>query len=364
MDPFRIVHQRSGSYPIWLGHGLLAQLGDLLESLESPGGIALLVAEGLPRIWIDTLTNGLGTSLHSISFPDSETSKTLSNAERIVGALIATGANRDWIAIVAGGGSAGDTGGFAASIFMRGIRYVHVPTTLLAQVDSSIGGKLGVNHLAGKNLIGVFCPPSAVVADLDTLSTLPPHELRSGLYEALKAGVIADRELFELMETRRESILSGGEEMDEVVARSIDVKIAIVSDDEREEDRRRLLNYGHTIGHGFEAATRYSVLTHGDAVAWGMLAANAVARDRNIITTDARERIDRAILSYRPQPLPPIDHAEVMAAISHDKKFKREKLVMVLPVGIGSCEVFEDIAREEIERGMRAALDMSGRLTL
>lgn len=360
MEPFRTVRQTSGSYPVWVGRGLLDLLGELVDREGQYGGIALLFAKGIEASWGDRIRTGLGDrATTTITFHDSEERKTLQTAEEIVTGLLDAGAGRDWLAVIAGGGSAGDTGGFAASIFMRGIPYVHVPTTLLAQVDSSLGGKLGVNHAAGKNLIGVFAPPAAVVADLDTLSTLPKRQLRSGLYEALKGGILGDRVLFELMEQRAGDLSPKHETLDEIVARAIDVKISVVTDDEREGDRRRLLNYGHTIGHGFEGATGYSVLTHGDAVAWGMIAANTIARARGLIDSETTARLERVILSYEPDALPEMSRSQILSAIGHDKKFRQGRRVMVLPVEIGRCEVFEDITADEIELGIDAALSVS-----
>lgn len=352
--PFRTVQQQSGTYPIWLGRGVLGELHEILEQLQPAGGIVLLLASGIAESWGERLREGIGRKVPTLVFSDSEEHKTLETAGELVEAMLEADVRRDWIAVVAGGGSAGDTGGFACSIYMRGIRYVHVPTTLLAQVDSSLGGKLAVNTPSGKNLIGTFAPPAAVVADPETLSTLSERELRSGLYEALKGGILGDRELFELMDRERERVLNREAVLDEVVARAIDVKISVVSEDEREGDRRRLLNYGHTIGHGFEAATRYSVLTHGDAVAWGMIAANAIAAARGLISADVRRRMDECILAYGPEPLPDMNESAILGAIRHDKKFRQDRQVMVLPVSIGSCEVFEDITPEEIELGIAA----------
>ncbi len=359
MKPFRSVRQQSGDYPVWLGRGILGRLGEVVEELQPSGGVVLLMAGGVVDSWGERVREGIGRRVPTIVFSDSEEQKTMRTAEEIIGAMLEAGVRRDWMALVAGGGSAGDTGGFACSIFMRGIRYVHIPTTLLAQVDSSIGGKLAVNHPAGKNLIGSFAPPVGVVADLETLETLPPRELRSGLYEALKGGILGDAGLFELMESKRDQIRAGDEVLDEVVARAVDVKIAIVSEDEREGDRRRLLNYGHTIGHGFEAATGYSLLTHGDAVAWGMIAANAIAAQRGLISSDIETRLNRCVLAYDPEPLPEMKNAEILAAVQHDKKFVKDRQVMILPVAIGSCEVFDDITAEEVQSGIDAAFRMN-----
>jgi 3-dehydroquinate synthase len=243
----------------------------------------------------------------------------------------------------------GDTAGFAASIFLRGIDLVHVPTTLLAQVDSSIGGKLAVNHPKGKNLIGSFYPPRAVIADTAVLETLPPHERLSGMYEALKGGIIGDPSLFELFE-------GDTFDLDELVRKAIRVKAEIVSADEKEADLRRLLNYGHTIAHGIEAALQYEGITHGEAVAWGMIGANAIAVRRGLLSKEEASRIERAILKSNPQVPPPLDRAEVLAATEHDKKNTGSARVMVFPRRIGECVVVSDVTEDEIAYGIDAAL--------
>jgi 3-dehydroquinate synthase len=244
----------------------------------------------------------------------------------------------------------GDTAGFAASIFLRGIDLVHVPTTLLAQVDSSIGGKTAVNHPKGKNLIGTFHPPRAIITDLSVLATLPPRERLSGLYEALKGGVIADPSLFEMFER------PGALDIDEVVRKAIRVKADIVTADEKETDLRRLLNYGHTIAHGIEAALHYQGITHGEAVAWGMIAANAIAVDRGLLPREEAARIDRTILAYQPSPLPRLSREEILAATEHDKKNTGSARVMVFPRRVGECVVRADVTEAEVLRGIDAVL--------
>src|SRR5205085_11339776 len=220
------------------------------------------------------------------------------STEQIITQLLQHDAKRDSMAVVVGGGMIGDTAGFAASIFLRGIDLVHVPTTLLAQVDSSLGGKLAVNHPKGKNLIGSFFPPRAVISDLAVLDSLPPRERLSGLFEALKGGVIGDPELFALLES------VANFDVEQVVQRAIRVKAEIVSADEKEADLRRLLNYGHTIAHGIEAAMQYEGITHGEAVAWGMIGANAIAVKRDLLGGDDAARIEQVIRSYEPSALP------------------------------------------------------------
>ncbi len=286
-----------------------------------------------------------------IEIKEGEAHKTLDTANYVVTQLLERGAKRDSTAVVVGGGMVGDTAGFAASIFLRGIDLVHIPTTLLAQVDSSLGGKLAVNHAKGKNLIGSFFPPRAVISDLNTLDSLPRRELLSGLFEALKGGVIGDASLFELLESPPDL------DVGEIVRKAIRVKAEIVSADEKEADLRRLLNYGHTIAHGIEAALDYRGLTHGEAVAWGMIGANAIAVRRGLLDRAIASRIEHAIRRWNPTLLPDgIDREAILTATEHDKKNTGSQRVMVFPRTIGSCEVFSDVTAEEIAYGIGAVL--------
>ncbi|HXG59409.1 MAG TPA: 3-dehydroquinate synthase family protein, partial [Thermoanaerobaculia bacterium] len=298
MDPFITVTQATASYPVFAGRDLIGSVGSLVRPR---GRVFVITSPALRERFGDRVAASFDPPAAVIAVEEGEKQKTLATAEAIVTQLIERGGRRDSMAVVVGGGMLGDTAGFAAAIFLRGIDLVHVPTTLLAQVDSSIGGKTGVNHAKGKNLIGAFHPPRAVVADTGVLQTLPRHELLSGVFEALKGGVIGDPSLFEIFEQRRDGVLSfEPATIDEIVRRAIRVKANIVSTDERESDQRRLLNYGHTLGHGIEAAAGYEGITHGEAVAWGMIAANEIAVRRGLLDPDVRDRIDRVILSYGP----------------------------------------------------------------
>jgi 3-dehydroquinate synthase len=346
MQPFLTIRQATASYPVYVGRDLL----DDIRSLINSRGRIFVITSAVLR---DRFGEQIAASLDGevIAIEEGEAHKTLDTASDIVTQLLDRGAKRDSTAVVVGGGMIGDTAGFAASIFLRGIDLVHVPTTLLAQVDSSLGGKLAVNHAKGKNLIGSFFPPRAVISDLATLDSLPRREMLSGLFEALKGGVIGDASLFELLETPPEF------DVDEVVRKAIRVKAEIVSADEKEADLRRLLNYGHTIAHGIEAALDYRDLTHGEAVAWGMIGANAIAVRRGLVSVDVAARIERAIRRWNPTPLPDgIDRGAILAATEHDKKNTGSQRVMVFPRSIGSCEVFADITEDEIAYGVDALL--------
>lgn len=341
MNPFLKIHDTS----LYVGRELLDRVAALVEPR---GRVYIITSEALRARFGERVAASF-PSADIITIEEGEANKTLATANDVITQLLERGAKRDSMAVVVGGGMIGDTAGFAVSIFLRGIDLVHVPTTLLAQVDSSIGGKLAVNHPKGKNLIGSFYPPRAIVTDLSTLDTLPARERLSGLYEALKGGVIADPVLFELFER-------GDLDYEEVVRRAIRVKADIVTADEREADLRRLLNYGHTIAHGIEAALHYEGITHGEAVAWGMIAANAIAIDRGLLTRAEASRIEQAILKYEPMPLPRLDRDEVFAATDHDKKNTGTSRVMVFPRRVGQCVVISDVTADEVLRAIDAVL--------
>jgi 3-dehydroquinate synthase len=344
MTPFLTIEQASASYPVFVGRDLLGRVGSLVKPR---GKVFVITSQPLQKFGETVAASFPNSDL--LLMAEGEKHKTLETAGEIVTQLLERGGKRDSMAVVVGGGMIGDTAGFAASIFLRGIDLVHVPTTLLAQVDSSIGGKLAVNHAKGKNLIGSFFPPRAVVADTAVLDTLPARERLSGLYEALKGGIIGDPKLFEMFENR-------SADLEEIVRRAIHVKAKIVSADEKEADLRRLLNYGHTIAHGIEAAMRYEGMTHGEAVAWGMIGANAIAVRRGLLSSAEASRIEKTILAYAPSPVPKLDPREILAATEHDKKNTGTSRVMVFPRSVGECVVVNDVTEEEIAFGIAQVL--------
>jgi 3-dehydroquinate synthase len=349
MQPFLTIRQ-SSEYPVFVGPDLLARAGSLVRA---KGKVFVITSHTLMERFGRVVAASFSSAAELIAIEEGEAHKTLATANGIVTQLLERGAKRDSMAVVVGGGMIGDTAGFAASIFLRGIDLVHVPTTLLAQVDSSLGGKLAVNHEKGKNLIGSFYPPRAVVSDTGTFATLPRREILSGVYEALKGGVLGDVSLFELIASAPAAVMSlERNTIEELVRKAIRVKAEIVSADEREADLRKLLNYGHTIGHGIEAALQYEGLTHGEAVAWGMIAANEIAVRRGLLAESERARIDRSILDLAPAPIPKIERAMVLQATEHDKKNTGTQRVMVLPRRIGECVVVSDIREDEIEAGI------------
>jgi 3-dehydroquinate synthase len=346
MEPFLVIHDA----PVFVGRGLIDRAGELVHA---KGRVFVITSHALRARFGERVAASFAAA-DLITIEEGEARKTLDTANDIITQLLERGAKRDSMAVVVGGGMIGDTAGFAASIFLRGIDLVQVPTTLLAQVDSSIGGKLAVNHPKGKNLIGSFYPPRAVISDTAILDTLPPRETLSGMYEALKGGVIADPSLFEMFERRED-------DLDEIVRKAIRVKADIVSADAKEADLRRLLNYGHTIAHGIEAALHYEGMTHGEAVAWGMIGANAIAVRRGLLSADEAARIERVILSYGPSPIPALDKDEIVAATEHDKKNTGTQRVMVFPRRVGDCVVVSDVTEEEVSFGTDIALQTSER---
>jgi len=282
--------------------------------------------------------------------PAGERFKRLGEVERLATEMAAAGADRSSLLIAFGGGIVGDLGGFLAAIYMRGIDYAQIPTTLLAQVDSSVGGKTGVNLMVGKNLVGSFHHPRAVFADIDVLQTLPKRELRAGLFESVKAGIIRDAALFRFMEQNAGAILQREPAaLERVIAASIRMKAGVVAIDERESGLRMILNFGHTLGHAIEAATGYRKLLHGEAIAWGMLAALQIASARGTVNAEQARRMEATILAYG--PLPPFRSTvdKLLDAAGRDKKNRAGTRRFVLPQGIGNAMVVEDVTDEEME---------------
>jgi 3-dehydroquinate synthase len=349
------VRTPSASYDVEIGAGLLASVGERVDELLS-GGIRarkqrafVVTSPEIDRLWGEQLAAGFAAPLTQLSVPVGEQHKRLATVERLAEELAQHGADRDSILIAFGGGVIGDMTGFLAAMYMRGIRYVQVPTTLLAQVDSSIGGKTGVNLAAGKNLVGAFHHPLAVYADTATLGTLPSAELRAGLQESVKAGIIRDRALFDLLEHESAAVLSADREaLTRVVAASVRVKADVVSADERESGVRMILNLGHTLGHAIEAATGYKQLLHGEAVAWGMIAAIGIAARRGMLSAVEAERMKRVIRIYGPLRSFTAIANELVALTAKDKKNRSGARSFVLPARIGEAVVVRDVSKAEL----------------
>jgi 3-dehydroquinate synthase len=356
------VRTASATYTVEIGIHLLPLVGSRLDTLLD-GGLNsgkqkafIITSPEILRLHGPALLSGLPADTPILEVPAGEQHKRLFTIETLLEALAQNGADRDSILIALGGGVLGDMTGFLAASYMRGIRYIGVPTTALAQIDSSLGGKTGVNLAAGKNLVGAFHHPLAVYSDIDTLATLPPDELRAGLQEAVKHGIIRDRALFDFMDTHAAAILGepgvSREEnqaaLTEVIAASVRVKADVVSADEKEGGLRMILNLGHTLGHAIESATEYKALLHGEAVAWGMLAAAAIAKRRGLITVAEHDHIERVILAYGPLKRFEADPAQLVALTAKDKKNRSGTRNFVLPVGIGNAAVVKDVTVEEL----------------
>jgi 3-dehydroquinate synthase len=285
-----------------------------------------------------------------ILIPDGERFKNLGTIGRIYDGLIRAGADRATTLVALGGGVVGDITGFAAATYLRGVPFVQIPTTLLAQVDSAIGGKVGVNHPMGKNLIGAFHQPSAVVVDLDVLATLPRREFRSGLYEVIKYGMIASRPLFDRIRENLPALFARDHgTLLPVVSESCRIKAGVVAEDEREAGPRRALNFGHTIGHALEAVTKYRRFRHGEAIAYGMLAAAELAVARRALPAEDRDALLELITQMG--PLPPVTDlapAEIVDAIARDKKVIAGRLHFVLPTKIGATATVKDVTTDEL----------------
>ncbi len=287
---------------------------------------------------------------------DAERSKKLSQLERLAAKLVRRGADRHSVILALGGGVVGDVGGFLASVFMRGVPLVQIPTTLLAQVDAAIGGKTGVNLAAGKNLIGTFHQPLAVLVDPDVLATLPEREYRSGLFEAMKYGVIRNPAIFELMESERDALLHrDGVLLEKLITECIRVKADVVSADERESGERRLLNFGHTIGHALEAETGYRTLLHGEAVGWGMIAAALIGYALDKTDSLTAQRIIATVFAYGPLPRFKAQGRRILRRLLADKKTVGGVTHFVLARTIGDVEIVKNVPERVILHAVEEA---------
>ena len=345
------------SYRIVIRPGALGEVGPLMSRAISGRRVAVV---GNPRV-LHLYGGGARESLAAcdmeaveMSVPAGERQKTLRRLEMLLQEMLAAGLDRSSGVIALGGGVIGDLGGFAAATYMRGIPYVQAPTSLLAQVDSSVGGKVAVDLPQGKNLAGAFYQPAGVVADLDTLATLPARELRQGLAEVVKHGIIADRRYFEYLETHRKPLLARNRSvLLHVVRRSCEIKADVVCRDEREQGLRAILNCGHTFAHALETWGGYRKYRHGDAVAIGIVAAAKLAANRGWLGADDRERI-RSLLAAMRLPVQAADAPadEVVRIMAADKKARDGKLRFVLPRAIGEAVVADDVSPEEVAQAL------------
>ncbi len=360
-QPNRVdVQTRSSSSTIWVGEGVVERLDALLNEHKVGPRRFVVSSPAIWRLHGALIQQALGTG-EPILIPDGERYKNLQSVSRIYDPLIKANADRGSAIVAVGGGVIGDTAGFAAATYLRGITLVHVPTTLLAQVDSSIGGKVGVNHALGKNLFGAFHQPAVVVIDPLLLRTLPRREFRSGLYEVVKYGMIASRGLFDRVAHDTRPIFARQPDvLVRAIVESCRIKADVVNKDEREGGLRRILNYGHTVGHALEAVTRYRRFRHGEAIAYGMLAAADLAVVRGALADRERQALVQLITQLG--PLPPIGDLsipEVMDAITRDKKVVNGRLHFVIAIEIGAATTIDDVSEDEI-RGVLRRLGVSG----
>lgn len=348
-------------YEAVIGSGLLEHTGTYLRDLlGAEKKFFVVTVPPVRRRWGKKLIASLasaGLSARVVEMRDGERYKKLATVEELAEKLVRLGASRDAVVLAFGGGVVGDVTGLLASVYMRGIDVVQIPTTVLAQVDASIGGKTGVNLRAGKNLLGTFHQPRAVLIDPEVLASLPERDFRAGLYESLKCGVIGNRELFESLERTPAKILRRNPAMLEwVIAESVRLKAAVVSADEREAGLRRVLNFGHTIGHALEAETAYRRFLHGEAIAWGMVAAANIAAAVGETTVDTAQRISEAVLAAGPLPKVAVRSRNILHRLQADKKTRNGVVHFVLPTTIGKVAIVNDVppavVREAIE-GLR-----------
>jgi len=358
------VRTPSRSYNVLLGSGLLARAGEYLGKLVGSRRVFVITVPPVRRRWGKILLQSLseaGVQAVTLEMADGERFKRLATLEKLAESLVKLRADRNSTLIALGGGVTCDVSGFLASVYMRGVDVIQIPTTVLAQVDAAIGGKTGVNLQSGKNLLGTFHQPRAVLIDPNVLTTLPSREYRAGLYESLKCGIIGNAGLFQLFEERRREILDRDPiVIEKVIAESVRLKARVVSADEREGGLRQVLNLGHTIGHALEAETRYTQLLHGEAVAWGMIAATHIALSTGRLDETTAERIIAAILGFGGLPSMKIQTSSVVKRLHSDKKTRQGVVHFILPTKVGKVEVVGDVPATAV----RSAVDEIRRLGL
>ena len=344
-QPTRIpVNLGVRSYDIIVQNGLLDRLGEYVSGLRLGSRVVIITNSIVKRLYARRAVQGLkahGFSVTVLVVPDGERAKSMRWLNLILDALVERRCERGTLLIALGGGVVGDVTGFAASVYLRGIHFIQVPTTLVAQVDASIGGKTAINHRLGKNLIGTFYQPRMVLIDPAALMTLPEREYRAGLAEVIKYGVIEDAAFFEFLEAQMPRVLGReSESLGRILGTSCAIKAATVSADEREGDRRRILNFGHTLGHALEAVTRYRRYQHGEAVAIGMVAAARLASHLGLADKTVHGRIkDLVTRAALPSEMPSHPLASLMSAMKQDKKVKEQQIYFVLPTEIGKVTI-------------------------
>lgn len=349
-----------GRYAVSLGSGLLTQQS-LWHTILAPGKCLVVSDENVADLYLDSLLGALpGTETDSLVLPAGETHKTFDAWRVVIDRLVAIGALRDATLVALGGGVIGDLAGFAAATYMRGIRLVQVPTTLLAQVDASVGGKTAINHPAGKNLVGAFHQPAAVVIDSDTLATLPDREFAAGMAEVVKYGVIRDAAFLDWLEQRRAQITARDTDtLLEMIARSIRNKAEVVAQDERESGVRAILNFGHTFAHALETLTGYERFLHGEAVAIGMLAAATLSEQRGLCPPGRATRLRELLAAFGlPVTWPgDIDAERAVETMTMDKKAVHSGLRLILVENFGAAGIDQESTSRDIVRAIESNVE-------
>tara|TARA_B100000686_G_scaffold114515_1_gene122030 strand:- start:2368 stop:3468 length:1101 start_codon:yes stop_codon:yes gene_type:complete len=345
------------SYEIQIDNGLLEKSGEVVRQATIARRAVVVTNPTIRSLFGDTVTSSLeraGFLTNYITIPEGEEFKTLASAERVFDHLLAFHCDRSSVLIALGGGVIGDLTGFVAATFMRGIPLVQIPTTLLAQVDSSVGGKTAVNHPKGKNIIGAFYQPKAVIIDLNTLKTLPAVEFRAGLAEVIKYGVIADSELFKYLENNYRRILNlDPKYLSGIIETSCSIKATIVEKDERENRYRMILNFGHTLGHAIEALTHYKKYKHGEAVAIGMVFAAKLSADIGRCDKTDERRIAALVEKFGlPTRVMDLEPESIIQSMYHDKKTSDRNIKFILTCGVGSIEIEDHIPEELLKKSL------------
>jgi len=350
------------SYPVYIGHGILPTLGGLVRSIGAEDVVALVTVPVVRKLYGKSAREALlkvGINPAVLEVPDGETAKTPEVFMEVVGRLLALNAGRGALIISLGGGCVGDLAGFVAATYMRGVSLVHVPTTLLAQVDSSVGGKVAINHPNAKNLIGTVYQPRLVLADTGLLKTLPPREVGCGMAELIKCGAMLDYRLLESLESERDDLLRlDGAQLEEVVSTAVRLKSGVVAGDELDYSSRMLLNFGHTIGHAIEAATAYEGYSHGEAIAVGMVAEAKISRALGLMSETEVERLKGLISAYGlPTHVEGLTLESIAQLIKHDKKVRLGRWRISLPKKLGEGMVIDDPPREVVLSAIREVIE-------
>lgn len=347
------------SYDILIGRNFLSSLGDHLAHLKSIHRALVVTNPAINKLYGKVVFEGLknaGLSIECVEIPEGETHKTLQDAQTIYDYLIENQYDRNTLLVALGGGVIGDLTGFVAATFLRGVPCIQVPTTLLSQVDSSVGGKTAVNHPKGKNLIGAFYQPRLVAIDLDTLRSLPPDEFRAGMAEVIKYGVIEDPELFVFLQQNSEKILAQDTAcLETIIETSCAIKAKVVERDERESSYRMVLNFGHTIGHAVEALTGYSRFKHGEAVAIGMVYAAKLSCQLGQCSEEVVQKIEALVEQFDlPSRLPEFSASEYIETMYRDKKAHDKNIRFILVKDIGTVEIVNRVIETDIQKVLTA----------